>query len=109
MLAGLRRPARKSSRRRSSPHLHPFDPSRTLGRRRGAHPLAGGTSLRLSSWLGHETVAGGGTPMTEDRDFKQLVRARMAKPGESYQIARRILDRKRGQFSALATASFDRP
>src|SRR4051794_26018876 len=47
--------------------------------------------------------------MTDDRDFKQLVRERMSKTGESYQTARRILERKRGQFSALANSTFDRP
>ena len=47
--------------------------------------------------------------MTDDRDFKQLVRERMAKTGESYQAARRILERKRGQFSALANSTFDKP
>lgn len=47
--------------------------------------------------------------MTEDRDFKRIVRARAAKTGESYQTARRILERKRGRFSALANSTFDRP
>src|SRR2546429_288523 len=65
----------------------PVRPSRTLGRRRGAHPLAGGTSLRLSSWLGHEGCRGGSEVMTEDSDFKQIIRDRAAKTGESYQTA----------------------
>src|SRR4051812_47929280 len=47
--------------------------------------------------------------MTEDRDFKRLVRDRAAKTGESYQTARRILGRKRGRFSALANSTFERP
>jgi hypothetical protein len=47
--------------------------------------------------------------MTEDSDFKRIVRDRAAKTGESYQTARRILERKRGRFSALAKASFNRP
>jgi translation initiation factor IF-2 len=47
--------------------------------------------------------------MTEDSDFKKLVRDRAAKTGESYQTARRILERKRGRFSALANSTFDRP
>ena len=47
--------------------------------------------------------------MTQDRDFKQIVRDRAAKTGESYQTARRILQRKRGRFSALAKSTFDRP
>lgn len=47
--------------------------------------------------------------MTEDRDFKQVVRARAAKTGESYQAARRALEGKRARFSARANATFDRP
>ena len=47
--------------------------------------------------------------MTEDSDFKQIIRDRAAKTGESYQTARRILERKRGQFSALANSTFDKP
>ena len=47
--------------------------------------------------------------MTEDRDFKQLVRARAAKTGESYQTARRVLERKGGRFSARVASTFDRP
>src|SRR3954469_25706854 len=104
VLATQRLATRQSHRRRSSPHLHPFDPSRALGRRRGAHPLAGRTSLRPPSWLGHGAVVEEVMPMTDDRDFKQLVRERMAKTGESYQMARRILERKRGRFSALANS-----
>src|SRR5688500_13601288 len=47
--------------------------------------------------------------MTEDSDFKRLVRDRAAKTGESYQAARRVLERKRGRFSARALSTFDRP
>ena len=47
--------------------------------------------------------------MTEDSDFKRLVRDRAAKTGESYQTARRILERKRGRFSALVKTTFDKP
>ena len=47
--------------------------------------------------------------MTKNSDFKQIIRARAGKTGESYQTARRILDRKRGRFSALANSTFDRP
>jgi translation initiation factor IF-2 len=47
--------------------------------------------------------------MTDDRDFKKLVRERAAKTGESYETARRILERKRGQFSALANSTFNKP
>ena len=39
--------------------------------------------------------------MTDDRDFKQIVRDRAAKTGESYQAARRQLERQRGRFSAV--------
>lgn len=34
--------------------------------------------------------------MTIDRDFKKLIRARMAKTGESYSVARANLLRSRG-------------
>jgi len=47
--------------------------------------------------------------MTQHSDFKQLVRDRMAKTGESYQTARRILERKSGRFSALANSTFEKP
>ena len=47
--------------------------------------------------------------MTEDSDFKQIVHNRAAKTGESYQAARRILERKRGRFSARVKSTFDRP
>jgi hypothetical protein len=47
--------------------------------------------------------------MTEDKDFKQIVRDRAAKTGESYQATRRTLERKRGRFSALANSTFERP
>ena len=47
--------------------------------------------------------------MTEDRDFKQLVRERAAKTGESYQAARRQLERQRGRFSARALEVFPTP
>ena len=44
--------------------------------------------------------------MTEDRDFKQVVRARAEKTGESYQTARRQLEQKRPPFVARVTAMF---
>ena len=47
--------------------------------------------------------------MTDDSDFKQLVRDRAAKTGESYQAARRQLERQRGRFSARATMVFGMP
>jgi len=47
--------------------------------------------------------------MTEDRDFKQIVRDRAAKTGESYQAARRQLERQRGRFSARAVHVFAMP
>jgi len=47
--------------------------------------------------------------MTEDRDFKQIVRDRAAKTGESYQAARRQLERQRGRFSARAVDVFEKP
>jgi len=47
--------------------------------------------------------------MTEDRDFKDLVRERAAKTGESYQTARRVLEGKRAHFSARAKALFATP
>lgn len=42
--------------------------------------------------------------MTEDRDFKDLVRARAEKTGESYQAARRQLEQKRPTFIARVTS-----
>lgn len=47
--------------------------------------------------------------MTDDRDFKQLVRRRAAKTGESYQAARRQLVRQRPGFSAQAVQHFRMP
>ena len=47
--------------------------------------------------------------MTDDSDFKRLVRERMAKTGESHQAARRQLERQRGRFSARATEIFHVP
>jgi translation initiation factor IF-2 len=47
--------------------------------------------------------------MTDDSDFKRLVRERMAKTGESYQAARRVLERKRSRFSAIVKTTYDRP
>ena len=35
--------------------------------------------------------------MTDDSDFKQIVRDRVTKTGESYQGARRQLERQRGR------------
>lgn len=46
--------------------------------------------------------------MTDDRDFKRLVRARSAKTGESYQAARRVLEDD-GRLTARATTTFERP
>ena len=47
--------------------------------------------------------------MTDDRDFKQIVRARAAKTGESFQAARRQLERERGRFSARVVELFHMP
>jgi translation initiation factor IF-2 len=47
--------------------------------------------------------------MTDDSDFKQVVRDRAAKTGESYQAARRQLKRERGRFSARAVEVFEMP
>lgn len=47
--------------------------------------------------------------MTDDRDFKQMVRDRAARTGESYQAARRQLERQRGRFSARAVEVFQMP
>jgi translation initiation factor IF-2 len=47
--------------------------------------------------------------MTEDRDFKKVVRERSAKTGESYQTARRQLERRGGRVSAPVYALFAHP
>jgi translation initiation factor IF-2 len=47
--------------------------------------------------------------MTEDRDFKQVVRKRSAKTGESYQAARRQVEKKRAAFSARVDVLFPVP
>ena len=47
--------------------------------------------------------------MTDDSDFKQMVRDRAAKTGESYQAARRQLERERGRFSARVMELFHMP
>jgi translation initiation factor IF-2 len=47
--------------------------------------------------------------MTEHSDFKHVVRERAAKTGESYQAARRQLERQRGRFSARAVDAFHKP
>lgn len=47
--------------------------------------------------------------MTEDRDFKDLVRRRAEKTGESYQAARRQLEGKGPSFSASVDAIFRTP
>jgi hypothetical protein len=47
--------------------------------------------------------------MTEDSDFKQIVHDRAAKTGESYQAARRQLERQRGRFSARVVEVFETP
>ena len=47
--------------------------------------------------------------MTDDADFKQIIRDRAAKTGESYQAARRQLERQRGRFSARAVEVFYKP
>jgi hypothetical protein len=47
--------------------------------------------------------------LTDDSDFKQIVRERAAKTGESYQAARRQLERQRGRFSARAVGTFHVP
>jgi hypothetical protein len=62
--------------------------------------------LRRSSWLGHVDSRRGSEVMTEDRDFKNVVRARSAKTGESYQAARRQLERSRDAFSARVNTRF---
>ena len=47
--------------------------------------------------------------MTEDRDFKRVVRARADKTGESYQAARRQLEQKRPHFVVRVTSMFRTP
>ena len=47
--------------------------------------------------------------MTEDRDFKKIVRERSAKTGESYQAARRQLERRPAAVSAQVQALFLHP
>jgi translation initiation factor IF-2 len=47
--------------------------------------------------------------MTEDRDFKDLVRRRADKTGESYQAARRQLEGRRDVFAARVDAVFRSP
>lgn len=47
--------------------------------------------------------------MTEDRDFKNVVRARSAKTGESYQAARRQLEHQGGGLRAPVYAQWAHP
>ena len=47
--------------------------------------------------------------MTEDRDFKNIVRERAAKTGESYQTARRRLEGSNATFSARVDVLFRMP
>jgi translation initiation factor IF-2 len=47
--------------------------------------------------------------MTEDHDFKKVVRDRSAKTGESYQAARRQLERRTGGLSAPVYAQWAHP
>ena len=47
--------------------------------------------------------------MTEDRDFKKVVRVRSAKPGDSYQAARRQMERRTGGLSAPVYAQWAHP
>lgn len=47
--------------------------------------------------------------MTEDRDFKKVVRERSAKTGESYQAARRQLERRPAGLSAPVYALWEHP
>ena len=47
--------------------------------------------------------------MTEDRDCKKVVRERSAKTGESYQAARRQLERRTGGLSAPVYAQWSHP
>lgn len=47
--------------------------------------------------------------MTKDRDFKEHVRARAKKTGESYQAARRQIEDKRPPFAARVTSLFRTP
>lgn len=47
--------------------------------------------------------------MTEDRDFKKVVRKRSAKTGESYQAARRQVERQPARLSAQVNAAWAHP
>ena len=47
--------------------------------------------------------------MTEDRDFKKVVRKRSAKTGESYQTARRQIERQPARLSARVGALWAHP
>lgn len=47
--------------------------------------------------------------MTEDRDFKKVVRQRSAKTGESYQAAKRQIERQPGRLSARVAALWAHP
>ena len=47
--------------------------------------------------------------MTEDRDFKKVVRERSAKTGESYQAARRQLERRADGLAASVHALWAHP
>jgi translation initiation factor IF-2 len=47
--------------------------------------------------------------MTDDRDFKKIVRERSAKTGESYQAARRQIERRPAGMSAQVQALFLHP
>lgn len=47
--------------------------------------------------------------MTEDRDFKKVVRERSAKTGESYQAARRQLEAKASRLSAPVYGLWEHP
>ena len=58
---------------------------------------------------GTTTSAKGSEVMTEDKDFKRVVRTRSAKTGESYQAARRQLKGKQPVFSARVDALFRTP
>lgn len=82
------------NRRRSTSHLFGHPPTVALGRQRGAHPRTGDRFVlpSRSSRLGLvDQATFGDRTMTTNRDFKRLVRARMAKTGESYTAARRHL------------------
>src|SRR3954469_15690321 len=109
MVAGRRWPTRECRRRRSSPHLHPVRPQPNARKAKGGAPSGRWNFAATVVVAGARGLSRRSEVMTEDRDFKQIVRDRAAKTGESYQTARRILERKRGRFSALATTTFDRP